>query len=258
MTVAAAIVDLDGTVYRGSAPIPNAAAGVRALRAAGVDVLFFSNNPTRPVSAYVEKLERMGIETTAEEILTSGVITTSYLRERHAADDLFVVGTEGLRTQFRTAGLSVVENAGLADVLVGSWDPSFDYETMAAVLSGFDDEFAFVGTDPDRTFPHEDGTMRPGSGAIINALAGVLDAEPDAVLGKPASGAVDAALDRLDVPPSDCLVVGDRLDTDVELGQRAGMTTALVTTGVTDAEAAATADAPDYVLDDLGDVTRLL
>jgi 4-nitrophenyl phosphatase len=258
MEVSAVIVDLDGTVYRGEQVLPEAAAAIERLREAGLRVLFVSNNPTEPPAQYVRKLGRMGIDVDAEDVLTSGVVTTAFLRERHERADLFVVGTDGLREQFLDAGLSVVDDARPADVLVGSWDPTFDYDAMAAVLDGFDASDPFVGTDPDRTFPDEDGRSCPGSGAILAALAGVLGREPDAVLGKPSREAVDAVVGRLAVPPGECLVVGDRLDTDVAMGTRAGMRTALVTSGVTDRETAVSSERPDFVVDGLGDVPDLL
>jgi 4-nitrophenyl phosphatase len=128
---------------------------------------------------------------------------------------------------------------------------------VAAQRALADDDTAFVGTDPDRTIPGDDGPM-PGSGALLEAVRATTGREPT-VVGKPSPHAAAAVADHLDVAPEECLLVGDRLDTDVRLGTDAGMTTALVLSGVTDRDAAARADPdPDHVLDSVADLPALL
>jgi HAD superfamily hydrolase (TIGR01450 family) len=258
MDLAGAIVDLDGTVYHGDHLLPGAAAGVRALRAAGLDLCFFSNNPIRDGDAYVERLQDLGIDARPGEACSAGAVTTEYLRANHANDAVMVVGDDGLRAQLRAADLTLTDDPDETDVLVGSWTRDFHYDDMHRALRAVDDETVFLGTDPDRTVPHPGGEI-PGSGAIIRALAGVTDREPDAVLGKPSAVARAAALDRLGAAPEDCLVVGDRLETDLAMGAEAGMTTVLVLSGVTDrADLAASARDPDFVIEGLGDVGDVL
>jgi 4-nitrophenyl phosphatase len=104
-----------------------------------------------------------------------------------------------------------------------------------------------------------EGGLKPGSGAIVRAVAGVAERDPDAVLGKPSATTARLLADRLGVPPGDCLLVGDRLDTDVAMGERVGMTTVLVRTGVDGDAALADSDVrPDYVVDSLGDVLEFV
>lgn len=260
MTIRGAIVDLDGTVYRGDGLIPGAADGVRALREAGVRVVFVSNNPARPPASFAEKLRDLGVEADAADVMTSGVVTAEFLADEHADDDLFVVGGDGLRTLLRERDLALTDDPHAADVLVASYDRGFAYDDLVDALRVLRrDGTSFVGTDPDRTIPSSDGELVPGSGAIVGAIAHTTEREPDAVLGKPSERAAAAALDRLGVPAADCLVVGDRLDTDVALGERVGATTAVVRTGVTDDRALDLSGIhPDHVLDSLGAVTRLV
>jgi 4-nitrophenyl phosphatase len=105
----------------------------------------------------------------------------------------------------------------------------------------------------------EGGTVVPGSGAIIGSMAAVVGEQPDAILGKPSDTARDAALDRLGVDAEECLIVGDRLDTDLQMGERAGMTTVLVLSGVADrADIARSEIKPDYVIDSLGQIETIL
>ncbi len=258
MTFAGAIVDLDGTVYRGDDLLPGASGAVDRLRSAGLDLLFFSNNPTRGGDAYVDRLRGYGVDVRAGEACSAGDVTTEYLLETHAEDTIMLVGSAGLCEQFEAAGLSLTSDPAATDVLVGSWTDGFGYDDMLAALRAVDEETAFLGTDPDRTVPAEAGTI-PGSGAVVGALSATLGRDPDAMLGKPSEAALRFALDRLDVDPAACLVVGDRLETDIALGERAGMTTALVRSGVAgDAEVAASDIDPDYVLDSLADIGTVL
>jgi 4-nitrophenyl phosphatase len=253
-----AIVDLDGTVYRGGELLPGSKTGIATLREAGFDVLFFSNNPIKDGVAYAESLSEMGIPVTPDETCSSGVVTTDYLTREHADDEILCLGAECLREQLLSAGLALTDDPERCDVLVASWTPEFAYGDMQNALDAVDDDTIFLGTDPDRTVPMDDGAM-PGSGAIIGAVAAAVGRDPDAILGKPSEVAVEVALDRLDVPAHQCLVVGDRLDTDIAMGERVGMTTALVLTGVTDYADLATSDyRPDYVLEGLSDVETVL
>jgi HAD superfamily hydrolase (TIGR01450 family) len=254
-----AIVDLDGTVYRGGKLLPGAQSGIATLREAGLDVLFFSNNPVKDGVAYAGSLSERGIPASPDEACSSAVVTTDYLTSQHAADEILCLGSTGLREQLRSAGLELTDDPERCDVLVVSWTPEFAYEDMQDALDAVDEETVFLGTDPDRTFPMDDGKLVPGSGAVIGAVAAVVGRDPDAVLGKPSEIALEFALERLDVPARQCLVVGDRLDTDIAMGERAGMTTALVSTGVTDyPDLAASQYRPDYVLDGLGDIETVL
>ncbi len=144
--------------------------------------------------------------------------------------------------------------------MLGSFDRNFSFGTLWESLRALEDGVPFYGTDPDATIPVDDGEM-PGTGAVLAAMAAVAGREADAILGKPSSIAAAAAMERLDADPRNVLVVGDRLDTDIALGNRAGMETALVLTGVTDRADLADTDAdtePDHVLESLAAVETLL
>jgi 4-nitrophenyl phosphatase len=254
-----AVVDLDGTVYRGGTLLDGASEAIDRLRSAGISPLFFSNNPTRDGETYVEHLTDLGVDVQPGEAASAGDVTTRYLRRNHESDGVLFVGAEGLREQLVAAGLELTDDPAETDVLLGSWTPSFGYEDMDAALQAVDADTTFLGTDPDRTFPRENGGLEPGSGAIINSLAATVGREPDAILGKPSEQALALATDRLGVAPEECLVVGDRLNTDLTMGARAGMTTVLVLTGVSDRTDIAASDIdPDFVIDGLGDIDEVL
>ncbi|ARS88353.1 HAD-IIA family hydrolase [Natrarchaeobaculum aegyptiacum] len=257
-TYEAAIVDVDGTIVRGNELIPGATDGLTALDAAGCDRLLFSNNPTRGSDHYGERLEPHGIVVDPSSVLTSATVTAEYLASTHAADRVFLVGGSRLEAILEDAGVTLTDDPESADVVLGSFTTGFSYGTLWESLRAFDDGAPFYGTDPDVTIPTDEGLI-PGSGAILAAMEAVAGREPDAILGKPSTVAAEAALGRLETDPARTLVVGDRLDTDVALGERAGMETAVVLTGVTDRETLASSPIePDHVLESLAEVETLL
>jgi 4-nitrophenyl phosphatase len=258
MTYRGVVLDVDGTVVRGDTPIPGALDALETFDDAGLRRLFLSNNPTKAPPAYVDRFERAGFAVDADEVMTSGTVTVRYLREQHADDALFLVAESGFHEQVADADLTVVEDPDDAEAVVVSIDRSFTYDRLTAALHALDGDVPFIGTDPDVTIPTDAGLI-PGSGAIIRAVAGVVERDPDRVLGKPDEYAQRLALDYLGVPAEECLVVGDRLNTDIALGERAGMTTVLVRTGVTDEQTLNASDVrPDYVLDSIADIGQVL
>ena len=259
MNLGGAIVDLDGTVYVGGTVVDGVEDGIAAIREAGLDLLYFSNNPVMDAGEYVEYLQALGVDVRAGETASAGEVTTAMLVERHAEDTILCLGAEGLVEQFRDAGLTLTDDPEECEVLVVSWTPEFDYEDMRRALVAADDETPFYGTDPDRTFQMGEDDLVPGSGAVIGAVGAVLDREPDAIFGKPSVPAREFAVERLGVPAQECLIVGDRLDTDLEMGLQSGMTTVLVLSGVTDRDdLAASGIEPDYVIEDIGDIDSVL
>jgi 4-nitrophenyl phosphatase len=259
MPLRGVIFDLDGTVYRGSSLLPGVPDAIDEFRAAGLELLFFSNNPTKDGSAYVDRLREFGLDVRAGEACSAGVATSRYLRDNHADDPIMLVGSDGLREQLLDAGLRLTADPDEAAVLVGSWTPSFNYGDMQAALQAVEADTVFLGTDPDRTFPQENGRIIPGSGAIVDALAGTVGRGPDAFMGKPSDAALSLVAERLGVPLDECLVVGDRLSTDLAMGERAGMTTVLVLTGISRREDIRASDVePDYVIENLGEIDSVL
>jgi 4-nitrophenyl phosphatase len=253
-----AVVDLDGTVYRGETLIPGVPEAIEDLRDRGIALLFLTNNPTRTRESYAEHLGSMGLPVALDEVLSAGTVTTRYLTENHPMDQVFVIGSSGLREQFERAGIEMTDDPTLADVVVTSYDHRFDYEDLTEGLWALNHAETFIGTDPDRVYPNDDGHPLPGSGAITNAVAGCADREPDAVLGKPAPETVEIVLETIDHAPEDWLIVGDQPATDIAFGERAGMTTVLVRSGLSEQDGETTDPQPDYVIDTLSEIESII
>ena len=257
-----AIVDLDGTVYSGEAAIPGAIEGIETLRRSGIDVRFFTNNASRSTETYAARLRRLGVAADADDIVSSGRITAAYLARNHAEADCYVIGEEEFVRTLRRRGLSVVSDPDRADALVVALDRSFDYDTLADALRVLDDGVPFVATNPDPTRA-EDGTELPSTGGIIGAITATTGQEPDVVLGKPSGHAAAFVREEFGFVPERTLLIGDRLDTDVALGNEVGMATVLVLTGVTSREDLESVPEgspiePDYVLESLADVSTIV
>jgi arabinose operon protein AraL len=257
-TVGGAVLDLDGTVYRGESLLPGAAAGIATLREGGVDVLFVTNKPLERRDNYREKLTRLGVPAESDDVLTSSTVTADYLARHHPDATSYVVGEEPLRDELREAGQAVTDDPAETDAVVVSMDREFCYETLTDALDAMDDDTLFVATNPDRTCPVSDGEI-PDAAGMIGAIEGVTGRSLDRLMGKPSETMMREAEARIDVDASDCLLVGDRLETDIVMGNRAGMTTVLVLTGVTDRAALAKSSVrPDHVLDTLGDIGEVV
>ena len=254
----AVVLDVDGTIVRGEELLPGSIDGLRALEAAGCSRLLFSNNPTRGADHYREQLTPHGIDVDPAAVLTSATVSAEYLAATHPDERVFLVGDRRLEAILEDAAVEVTTDPDAAEVVLGSFDREFSFDTLWDSLRALEGGVPFYGTDPDVTIPIDEGEI-PGSGAILAAMEAVAGREPDAILGKPSSVAAAAAMDRLDAEPANTLVVGDRLETDIALGNRAGMETALVLTGITDrATLADAAIEPDHVLESLADVETLL
>lgn len=252
----AVIVDLDGTVWRGHEPIPGARAGLETLQAADVKVGFVTNNTSVRREEFRSRMDAVGLPTDLGPIVTAGWATAQFLVEHHPDDSVFVFGDEALRLDIEDAGLEVVD-AGTADVVVAAHDEQVSYDKLTATLRAFGQGTTLIAPNRDRVYPGEDGPI-PGAGASVGAVEG-MTGQDALVVGKPETRLADVAAEAVDATTTDCLIVGDNLQTDILMGERAGMTTAMVLTGVsTRAAAEAATVSPDYVLESLGDVGELL
>ena len=254
----AAVLDLDGTVYLGDSLIPGADAAVRRLREAVGPVRFLTNKAIARRRDYSEKLTRLGIDADRRHVVNSGWVTARYVGDRYPDAEAFVVGEAPLLDEFRDAGVDTTTDSP-GDLVVASMDRAFDYEALDTALRTLDaDEAPFLATNPDRTCPTESGAV-PDAAGMIGAIEGVTGRTVDEVLGKPSPRMIETTLEEVGVDPAECLMIGDRIETDILMGERAGMTTALVLSGVTDRgmipEAAAD---PDHVLESLAEIDRVL
>ena len=252
-----ALIDLDGTVYSGNSPIDGVNDALDFLRSQDIETLFLTNYAGRKRDAYREKLEQMGLDISRDEVVTSGWLTAKYLSQSFPESGIFVLGEKGLKEEISDEGLKKVESPAEADILVVSNKQDLTYEELVEVLQGVDSETELVGTNPDETIP-EDGGLIPGAGTVISAVETMLGKKAE-IVGKPSKNAVETVLNMKEFSSKECIVVGDRLNTDIVMANENSMRSFLVLSGVTDRDMLKRSEIhPDEVLESIKDLPEAL
>lgn len=221
------IFDLDGTLFRGEEPIVGAASALAGLRRRGAQIRFLTNNSSQTRDTYVTKLLRLGFAAEPAEVYSSAIGTAAWLVENELRS-AFIVGEPGLAATLEEAGVAVTGEAPQS-VVVGICK-SFSYDLLNQAMQHIRAGARFVATNGDPTYPMEGGRFIPGAGSIVASVRTCSEVEP-VFIGKPNPYLVDLILREAGVAAEDALVVGDRMDTDIEAGIRAGCPTLLVLTG---------------------------
>lgn len=263
------IFDLDGTVYLGEKALPGAVDCIAGLRRLDKRILFISNKPLEPGGAYAQKLNRLGIPATEDDIITSAYVLGYHLSHTHPELRLYVVGEPSLIAELRSHGLNVVDGlydqdaksvidpSGI-DAVVIAFDRTLDYRKLNTAYQALVRGARFFSTNADKICPMPGGGI-PDAGATIAALEHISGRKVELVAGKPSMLVMQVASQRLGLPPGRIMMVGDRLETDITMGQQAGMQTAVVLTGVTGRQdIQGMARPPDYVLENLGELLALV
>lgn len=247
--IEAVVSDMDGVLWRGDDKLPGTADFFAFLREQSIPFVLATNNSGRHPADYVQKLAKLGVpDVEQEQIVTSSTATADYLKIQYPnGARLYVIGNPGLPRVLEEAGFTIAEEN--VNAVVAGLDFNFTYEkARRATLLIRDHEAAFIGTNPDVTFPSPEGLV-PGGGSVIGMIQIATDIEP-IIIGKPKRAMFDVAIQRLGSSPAKTLMIGDRLNTDIEGGKNAGLQTAMVLTGVNKREDVADI-VPDYIFDGL-------
>lgn len=225
----AVISDLDGVVYRGNEPIKEAVEAFRRWQGNGIRYCFVTNNSTRSASEFAAKLRGFGIAAETENVVTSADTTAALLKARWSAGTrIFVIGAQSLVEAIAAAGFEIGGEG--AEIVVAGLDRDFTYAKLKSaarlVLAGA----TLIGTNPDLLLPCDDG-FEPGAGTLIGAIAAA-SGKPPLIVGKPEPHMIEVALKQLGSDPARTVMIGDQTATDIRAGQRAGLFSILVQTGV--------------------------
>ncbi len=271
------LLDLDGTFYLGDRILPGSLRFIETLRQTGREFYFVTNNSSRNAYYYAEKISRMEVNISPQQVFTSGEATAYYLQSMGFGSGaksakLFVAGTEYLKDDFRKAGFDpdwtaegaaagrVTAGCGAAgqpDAVVLGFDTDFDYSRLTQVCNLVRQGVPFIVTHPDFNCPTPEGPI-PDCGALTAAVVAATGVEP-VVVGKPAVHMIDAFCAKYGTARNTLAMVGDRLYTDIAMGINAGILAVLVLSGETTADDLITAThRPDLVLKDLGEAAGLL
>ncbi len=265
------IFDIDGVLKRGSTPIPGASETVRKLRDKGLRIVFLSNLSTKSRRQYVDILKnRIGIEVSPEDLVLATSATADYVAKNSRTGKVYFVGHQGLKEELEGHGLKIVDDPEKAEfVVAGSPFDEKGYVTeenkwkfTGAIRAILLAKAKFVAVNPDKLFPGPDGKPIPGTGTFLGAITAATGVEP-VIVGKPSEEIYRIALEKIGADPSEVIMVGDQLYTDIIPAKKLGLTTVLVLSGLTKKEDLEKLDAEtremiDYVFEDVRGILKLV
>lgn len=229
------IFDLDGTIYLGSGLLPGAYRLITTLRKLGKRVVFLSNNPTRDVQMYVEKLTKLGLPTPAEEIVTTVFTTTQWLLQNAPDAVVYPISEEPLIRSLRDAGIKISENPEEIDIVIASYDRTMTWKKLQIAFEAiwYYKRARLICTNPDHFCPFPGGRGEVDAGSVIAALEDATGTKLEVNCGKPSPVMLNTIMNVMELEVDQCITTGDRLYTEIKMGIDAGMDTAVVFTGET-------------------------
>ena len=248
------IFDIDGVIYRGKKLLPGAKEIITSLRQRGDEISFLSNNSTLSRSGYQEKLTKMGIKVERQELFPSSYLAALYLSQdkERKKSKVFVIGEVGLMEELKDAGIQITSLLEeINSVLVGM-DRNFTFAKLNLAYQAIVRGASFLATNTDLTYPVERGTI-PAAGSIVKAIEASTGKNP-LVLGKPNPFGIETLAKKRGWSLAESILIGDRLETDILAGKRAGVTTVLVLSGITgrkELKKAHPSLKPDYTISSL-------
>lgn len=250
--------DLDGTINRGRELIPGADVTYEKLANKGLRWIFISNNATRLPADIAQRISDLGIPVTERQVVTSASALMRTLSRDHRGARVMVVGEDRLVRGVEAAGCLITDETSGIDIVVVSRDTGFTYDKLERSHIAIQNGARFWATNLDPTFPVPTGFL-PGAGSIVASVATAAERPPDRVFGKPAPDIAEIALQQMGLPGESCLVVGDRMETDILFARNAGLDSALVLTGATSrSDLSNYSYGPDYVLESIVGLEALL
>lgn len=229
------IFDLDGTIYLGNNLLPGAYRLITTLRKMGKRVVFLSNNPTRDVQMYVEKLTKLGLPTPPEEIVTTVFTTTQWLLQNAPGAVVYPISEEPLIRSLKNAGIKISENPEEIDIVIASYDRTLTWKKLQIAFEAiwFYKRARLICTNADHLCPFPGGRGEVDAGSVIAALEDSTGAKLEVNCGKPSPVMLNTIMNVMNLSVDQCITTGDRLYTEIKMGIDAGMDTALVFSGET-------------------------
>ncbi len=248
------VFDLDGTIYLGDELLPGAKRLILKLRELGKRVIFVSNNATKDPRMYAEKLDGLGLKTPASEIVNTVVTMTEWLLSNHPDATVFPISEEPLKNSLSEAGIRISEDPEEIDIVVASYDRTFEYRKLKIAFDAiwFYKRAMLVTTNPDRYCPFPGGRGEPDAAAIVAAIEACTGTKCQVNVGKPDPIMLETVMGLIGLDAKECVMIGDRLYTEIRMAKGAGMPSAVVLTGETtedDLAGEPEENLPDYTLE---------
>lgn len=238
-------LDMDGTIYLGSRLFDWTLPFLKQLRDAGITYSFLTNNPTRSINDYVDKLYKLGIDARPEEVYTTAVATIDYIKINYPdARRLFILGTPSMLAEFETAGfdLTADDPADRPDLVVVAFDTTLTYNRLCRAAWWASQGLPYIATNPDRVCPTDREVILVDCGSITRCIEHATGREPDIVIGKPNPDMLRCIMATRGLKPEEVAMCGDRIYTDVATARNAGSLGVLVLSGETTLDTALASD----------------
>lgn len=248
-------LDMDGTIYMGSTLFPFTIPFLERLKQMGITYSFLTNNPSRSIDAYLQKLEHMGILATEKEIYNTTIATIDYIRSHYPeARKLFLLGTPSMTEQFLKAGfVSTADDPDdVPDIVVAAFDMTLTYSRACRAAWWIKQGLPYIATNPDFVCPTNERTILVDCGSICRMLETAGGRKPDITLGKPDPNMLLGIQQQMGLRAEEICMVGDRIYTDIAMAHNAGAVGCLVLSGETTMEVAREAPRqPDLIARDI-------
>ena len=249
------MLDMDGTIYKGWDPIPGAKGFIDALKSKGIPFVFLTNNSSHSRSYYYDKLTKMGFDVSLDNVLTSNIATIRYVLSEHPGSRVYVVGSPDVVEEVRAAGVNVVDDE--PDIVYLTFDRTITYDKINKAFKALKKGAILIATHPDDVCPTETD-YDIDIGPFIRMFEQMCQTHA-VIIGKPNRLMLEMAALEMGVDPAGAVMVGDRLYTDIRMGQDAGITSILVLSGETSRDDLNSSDVkPTYVLDSVADIPSML
>lgn len=249
-------LDMDGTIYLGDQWIDGAREFLKKVEESKRNYLFLTNNSSKNLQVYQQKLSRMGFEMRQNQLVTSGHATISYLKEHFKGSKVYLLGNELLKEEFNSQGITLEEQA--PEVVVTAFDTTLDYKKLCRVCDLVREGLPYLATHPDYNCPTETGFI-PDIGAIHAFIHASTGRYPDKIIGKPNREIIEYMLKKAGVKAEETAMVGDRLYTDIAAGVQNGLTGILVLSGESSLETVKNSKVrPHLIFDSVKEIMRFL
>ena len=249
------IFDLDGTIYRGSSIIPNADKTINTLKKSGKKIVFISNKTTGSIKEYFDFLTSQGLDIELSQIINSTIVLSKYLNKNHLNKKFFAIGEKTFVDEIVSSGLIYSEDPETIDLLLVTLDRTLNYEKLEIAARALEKGARFFAANIDDTCPVDNGEVLD-AGATISALEKRTHRKLEKNFGKPSKYMIDEVKERLGNDFSKALLIGDRLETDIAMGNAFGLDTALVLTGVKNFPNGNEHIKPTYLIDSVFDLVK--
>ena len=253
------LLDMDGTLYLGEQLFAQTKAFLRQIRENGGRYLFLTNNSSKNVHAYVEKMARLGIPATEDDFFTSAMATVLHLQTHYARDIVYVEGTESLRQELEAGGITTAAApTDAVTCLLAGYDTELTFRKLEDACILLNRGVRYLATHPDMVCPTEYGSA-PDCGCVCEMLWHATGRRPTEVIGKPQPAMAQLAMQKCGAAPEETVMIGDRIYTDIACGVNAGIDTVLVFSGeTTRKDWEQSAIRPTYTAADVGEILTYL